>query len=143
MHVRFGTEVENIAQKYTEIGDPTNHIAQCRNRWSSTSKEEWTHKFIHTLDTISKNWYLELEMHRETTNWDELTQRFKVTFMFEHKSPLVDAALQVIRTNIFSEKEPVEVVPVFSTHRASMTVHELLECYNVSKEHDEEDPRNV
>ena len=31
-----------------------------------------------------------------------------------------------------------------SAHRYSMTVHELLECYNVAKEEqDEEDPRNI
>jgi hypothetical protein len=36
------------------------------------------------------------------------------------------------------------MVPVCSAHRANMIVHELLECYNVSKEeYDEEDPRNV
>jgi hypothetical protein len=36
------------------------------------------------------------------------------------------------------------VVPVCNVHRASMTVHELLECYNVAKEEqDEEYPRNV
>jgi hypothetical protein len=33
----------------------------------SILKKEWTHMFIHTLDTIPKNWYLELEMRRETT----------------------------------------------------------------------------
>jgi hypothetical protein len=33
---------------------------------------------------------------------------------------------------------------VCSAHRASMIVHQLLECYNIAKEeHDEEDPRNV
>jgi hypothetical protein len=32
----------------------------------------------------------------------------------------------------------MEVVPVCDAHGVSMTVHELLECYNVSKEeHDE------
>jgi hypothetical protein len=31
-----------------------------------------------------------------------------------------------------------------NAHRASMIVHELLECYNVAKEeHDEEYPRNL
>jgi hypothetical protein len=36
------------------------------------------------------------------------------------------------------------VVLVCSAHKASMTVHELMECYNVAKEeNDEEDPRNV
>jgi len=38
----------------------------------------------------------------------------------------------------------MEVVPACSAHRDSMIVHELLDCYNVTKEeHDEEDPRNV
>jgi hypothetical protein len=45
---------------------------------------------------FSKNWYLELEMRRETTIWDELVQRFKVTFTFEHESPLMDAVVQAI-----------------------------------------------
>jgi hypothetical protein len=38
----------------------------------------------------------------------------------------------------------MEVVSICNTHKNSMTVHELLECYNVVKEeHDEEDPSNV
>jgi hypothetical protein len=33
---------------------------------------------------------------------------------------------------------------VCTVHRDSMTIHELLECYNVAKEEkDEVDPRNV
>jgi hypothetical protein len=36
------------------------------------------------------------------------------------------------------------VVLVYNAHRDLMIVHELMECYNVSKqEHDEEDLRNV
>jgi len=38
----------------------------------------------------------------------------------------------------------MEVVPMFSVHRDSINVHELLKCYNVSKEEkDEEDPKNM
>jgi hypothetical protein len=38
----------------------------------------------------------------------------------------------------------MEVVLVCSVHKANMTIHDLLEYYNVAKEeHDEEDPRNV
>jgi hypothetical protein len=144
MQIRFGTEEENIAQKYTGESDPTGHVEQCRDLWSSVPETEWMHIFIHTLDTILKNWYLELEMHRETTRWEELVQRFKVTFTFEHESPSIDAVLQAIRTKIFSEEGSMEVVSVCSAHRANIIVHELLECYNVAKEeHDEEDPRNV
>jgi len=38
----------------------------------------------------------------------------------------------------------MEVVPMCSAHKDSMTIHELLECYNVAKEEqDEVDPRNI
>jgi len=73
-----------------------------------------------------------------------LTQSFKVTFNFEQKYPSIYATLQVIQTNIFSEEGMMEVVLVCSVHKASMTVHELLECYSVVEEEQyDEDPRNV
>jgi hypothetical protein len=90
------------------------------------------HNFIHTLDMIPKNWYLELEMQRETANLDELTQRFKVTFTFEYESPLVDVALQSIRTMVFSEEGSMDVVPMCSVNRTSMKFHKLMEFYNVA-----------
>ena len=96
MQVRFGTDIDYIAKKYTRVSDPKDHVEKCKNIWSSIPKKEWMHRFIHTLDIIPKNRYLELEMHRETKNWDELTKRFKVKFTFEHKSPLVDVVLQDI-----------------------------------------------
>jgi hypothetical protein len=72
MKIRFGTEEEKIAQKYIGESDPVVHVEQCRNLWSSIPETEWMKKFIHTLDTILKNWYLELEMHREIARWEEL-----------------------------------------------------------------------
>jgi hypothetical protein len=56
-----------------------------------------------TTNPINQHWYLELEVPRGTTNWEELTHNFKVTFNFEVDSPLVDATLQVIKSNIFME----------------------------------------
>jgi hypothetical protein len=42
------------------------------------------------------------------------------------------------------EKDHIEIVLACIAHRESETVHELLECYNVTKEdEEEEDPRNV
>jgi hypothetical protein len=67
-------------------------------------KKEWTHRFIHMLETVPWNWYQELEVHRQMMNWEELIQKFKVTFTFEVESPLVDAVLQVIRGNFFMEE---------------------------------------
>jgi hypothetical protein len=74
-------------------------------------------------------------MRRETMNWDELTQRFKIKFTFENELPLVDATLQAIRNNTFLGEGPMDVVLVCSSYRASMTVHEIMECYNVGKEY--------
>jgi hypothetical protein len=52
--------------------------------------------------------------------------------------------LQEIEIKILSEEGPMDMVPMCSAHKANMVVHELLECYNVSKEeYDEEYPRNV
>lgn len=58
--------------------------------------------FVHTLDVIPKNWYIELEVHRETTDWEDLTHNFKVTFNFEDDAPLIDTALQIIKNKIFT-----------------------------------------
>jgi hypothetical protein len=56
---------EYTMQKYTGLSCPIEHVTQCIVTWRSVPKKEWTHLFVHTLDTIPKNWYLELEVHRE------------------------------------------------------------------------------
>jgi hypothetical protein len=61
---------------------------------------------VHTLDTTLKNWYIELEVHRGTRDWEELTRNFKVTFSFENNNLLIDSALQVIKNNIFAIEVP-------------------------------------
>jgi len=48
---------------------------------------------MHTLDIILKNQYLELEVHKGKTNWEEMARNFKVTFIFEDDEPLVNKAL--------------------------------------------------
>jgi hypothetical protein len=83
-------------------------------------------------------------MHRETMNWDELTQIFKITFTFENESPLVDATLQAIKNKIFLVEWSMDVLFVCSVHRYSVTFYEILESYNVAKEdQDKEDARNI
>ena len=70
-----------------------------------------------------------------------MTQRFMVIFTFENESSLVDALLQAIRHKFFSGEESIEVISICSVHNASMKIHQLLECYNVSQENqNEEDP---
>jgi hypothetical protein len=109
----------------------------------STRNRMDAHNYTHIGQNL-KNWYLELEMRRETTRWEELVQRFRFTFTFEHESPTIDATLQDIQTKIFSEEGPMEVVSVCNAHIANINVHELVEFYNVAKEeHDMEYPMNV
>jgi hypothetical protein len=66
-----------------------------------------------------------------------------VTFNFELESPLVDVALKFIRSRIFIEYQ-IEILPACREHREVVIVHELLECYNVTEEDQEEKyPRNM
>jgi hypothetical protein len=62
------------------------------------------HFFVHTIYTISKKWYLELDMHKETIYWEDLTRNFKVTFNFEDEAPSIDTTLQSIKDNIFTSE---------------------------------------
>jgi len=66
------------------------------------TQQEWTHLFVHTLDTTPKNWYLELEVRGGTRDLEEFTRNFKVTFSVENNNLLIDSALQVIKNNIFA-----------------------------------------
>jgi hypothetical protein len=83
-------------------------------------------------------------MCRGTSNLEKITRNFKVTFNFEAELPLVVANLQVIKGKIMMEEGQVETIPTCSALTDSATVHELLECYKVTEEYQEEkDPRNV
>jgi hypothetical protein len=93
---------------------PTDHLTQCTVTWSSVPKKEWMHLFVHTLDTIPKNWYIELEVHRGTTDWEYLTHNFKVTFNFEDDAPSVDTTLQIIKNKIFTSEDSMIPVPLCS-----------------------------
>jgi hypothetical protein len=68
------------------------------------------------------------------TDWEELIQKFKVTFNFESESPLAEADLQAIRSNFFMEEGQVGIVPTCSAHKEFVIAHELLECYNITEE---------
>ena len=69
------------------------HVIQRIETWNKVPRQDWTHLFVHTLDTIPKNWYLELEVRKETTNSEELNHNFKETFSFEDDAPLVESYL--------------------------------------------------
>jgi hypothetical protein len=87
---------------------------------------------------------MELEVRRGTTNWDELTKKFKVTFRFENNNPLIKLTLQVIKNKIFASEDLLGSIPLYSVPRFTAIVEEVLHYYNIAEEdHNEEDPRKL
>jgi hypothetical protein len=120
--------------KYTGLSFPIDHFTQCPVTWSLVPKQECMHFFVHTLDMILKNWYLELEVCRGTTAWEDLNRNFKETFKFEYDTHSVDTTLQIIKTNIFTPKDSKITTPLCSVPKHYATIQEVLECYNVTRE---------
>jgi len=90
-----------------------------------------------TLDTIPKNWYVELELRHGTKDWAEMIRHFVATFNFEDDSSPIDTALQIIRGKVFIEPTTYEE-----------ELEHALACYNLAMdggdgESDEEDLRHL
>ena len=66
MAIIFSVDREYVQQKYTGETDPRTHIQTCEQNWSDIPEDEWAHRFIHTLDTVLRNWYTETELRRGT-----------------------------------------------------------------------------
>ena len=103
MAIRFSTNREHIQQRYTGESDPRSHIQTCEQNWSDIPEDEWVHQFIHTLDTVPRNWYTETELRKGTITLPLLIDIFLLTFAFESEYPNVDQALDVIHIKIFED----------------------------------------
>jgi len=66
---------------------PRIHTEACIKACKHKRADEWVHLFIHTLDTIPKNWYTETELCRGNENWCLMIDGFKLTFGFEFEYP--------------------------------------------------------
>jgi len=57
------------------------------------------------------NWYIEMELHHGTSEWDILCEGFLLTFMFEDRWwDTVGDALQVVKATILkTPQEPIEL----------------------------------
>jgi len=64
--VRFGEVHGSVNKHYSGMIDPREHILTCGYVWNELPKEAWPHMFVHTLDIIPRNWYIQLELHQET-----------------------------------------------------------------------------
>jgi hypothetical protein len=89
---------------------PMEHLEKCRVPWKMKSLEEWTHHFVHTLEGIPTNWYMDQELHKGTMSWTILQQNFTITFSFEHENPNIDATLKKTRGVIFIKELEVKII---------------------------------
>jgi len=131
--------------KYTSKTSPREHIDICIQTWQAVPQIEWVHMFVSTLDTVPRNWYIELELRQGTRTWGEMVKDFIGTFSFEDDNPTIDSALQVVKERIWDEEEIV-------TERTESVWDEKMDyalaCYNVAvdigdPESEEEDPRHL
>lgn len=111
MSVRFGNVAESFTKYYSGPTDLREHILTCGYRWNEVPKDVWTHMFIHTLDQIPRNWYIQLELRRETVSWEEMASSFVHTFSAYEGDLMMETALQ-LRETIFEEiKESERSLP--------------------------------
>jgi hypothetical protein len=88
--------------------------------------KEWPHHFIHTLEGIPTNWYVDQELHKGTTNWTLLQQNFTFTFSFEHEKSNIDSTLKYIIGVIFIQEPEVELITIEQTNNERTIV--MLPC---------------
>ena len=117
---------------------PQEHLEQCYKVWKHVPREEWVHRFIHTLEPIAKNWYAEAELHQDTISWDCLVDSCVVTFSINEVCPTLDTAIRLIHTKVFDDKaEIAKYQPDWKEQEAN-----VVECYNLAIDEDD-DPRNI
>jgi hypothetical protein len=79
-----------MMQRYDGQGSPLKHLEKCITLWMIKPPEEWTHYFLHALEGILANWYVDQKLRRGTTEWTMIQKNIKITFSFEHENPNID-----------------------------------------------------
>ena len=97
-----------MRSKFNGKTSPQEHLKQCYEAWKRVPRDEWVHRFVHTLEPIAKNWYAEVKLHQGTVSWDTLVNNFVLTFSINEIFPALDAAIRVIHTNVFDDQELAE-----------------------------------
>ena len=112
-------------------------MEQCYEAWKHVPREEWVHRFVHTLEPIEKSWYAKVELHHGTVSWDCLVDNFVLTFSTNEVFPALDAAIRLIHSKVFDDQEIAEYQPDWKAQEAN-----AVECYNLAIDKDD-DPRNI
>ena len=83
---------------------PQEHLEQCYGSWKHVPREEWVHRFVHTLEPVAKNWYAKVELRHGTVSWDSLVDSFVLAFSINEVCPALDIAIRLIHTKVFDDK---------------------------------------
>ena len=140
MLTRFGKPKVRMIEKYDRKDDLRTHLAKWAQAYGAKPQPEWVHLFCHTLDVILMNWYMETELYHGTSEWDILCEGFIMTFNFEDKFDCIDKVLQEVKAAIF--KIPRDHLELIQPDRNTQLSH-VLECYNLTVEEEDEDPRKI
>ena len=100
--------MEELQSKFDGNSSPQEHLEKCYEAWKYVPRNEWVHRFVHTLEPIAKNWYVEAELHQDTVSWDCLVHSFMHTFSTNDVCPALDAAIRIIHTKVFDDQEVLE-----------------------------------
>jgi len=101
MWISFSSTDTKVEVKYDGKVDARENIQCSTSVWKEIMEREWLHGFIHTLETIPMNWYLETKLRHGSVNWTDSVDGFILTFIFEYDCSCLDLDLQVIKAKIF------------------------------------------
>ena len=134
-----------MAQRYTKLLDPVEHLEQCSAAFSNYPRQEWVHHFIHTLEMAPRGWYASMELCQETKEWEKVAQNFTYTFHFIDEKPTFDIVLKTFKEKIFTDI-PLEVAYsqpcIGHSNPCCETVQHWVTFYNLSGD-PEDDPINI
>ena len=80
--VRFGDSEIYHDGRYDGKNHPTGHLMEFQALWASQPNDEWVLSFVHTLDEMTRSWYVAVELCRTIITWEELFVLFVQTFIF-------------------------------------------------------------
>ena len=108
LRLRFIDQSQEVRSKFNGQNSPQEHLKQCYAAWEHVPREEWVHKFVHTLEPIAKNWYTEVELRHGTVSWDDLVDSFMLTFSINEFFPTLDADVRLIHDKAGDDQERTE-----------------------------------
>ena len=59
LRLSFMNQVQEARSKFIGQNSPQEHLRQNYAAWDNIPRAEWVHQFVHTLEPLAQNWYME------------------------------------------------------------------------------------